>query len=364
MKKTLLTLFICLIASFTFAGNILIEGFEYANHDNESPTGWICDDNSWLCGYLEKDHNRTAHSGNWYAYTDAEESWMFMPLFFSSQLRYRPSLWAISDGTYEVELWVGNDADPTAMTTLLITATVSSGNYEKFSEYVENLSSDFNYLGIHAIASEGAYHLTIDDIYVDMVERYELEITPYRFDTILDPGSQITIEYEVQNTGYEDLHVYMNPNTDFFQDISFTEDGFNYSSFPTVPNQTVHCTCTATLSPNLAPGTLCWLDIMFTVSCDCLTRMATLWVTVADPTNVSEQQAKVEIFPNPTTDFIQIKANGLQQVEVWDLMGRKVVSQTSKQDELRLDMSSLPSGMYFVTVVTPTGKHTEKVAKP
>lgn len=335
MKKTLLTLLICFITTFSFASSILIEGFEYANHDNEPPIGWTCDDNSWLCGYLDKDHNRTPHGGNWYAFTNADESWMFMSLFFSSQLRYRPSFWAISDGTYEVELWVGNEANPAAMTTLLLSATVSSGDYERFTEYVESLSSDYSYLGIHAIASEGAYHLTIDDVFVEMVERYELEIDPYRFDTIMNPGSQITIEYDVQNTGYEDLHVYMNPNTDFFEDISFTEDGFNYSSFPTVPNQTVHCTCTATLRSDLAPGTLCWMDIIFTVSCDCITRMTTLWVTVADPTEVAENDNEKEVL----------------QVEIYDLTGKRV------------DASCLKPGVYIERTITTGGVSTRKVMK-
>ena len=72
MKKNILTLLVCLMATSAFAGNLLTEGFEYANHDFQVPVGWNCNDNSWLCGYLEKDHNRLPHSGNWYAFSDAE----------------------------------------------------------------------------------------------------------------------------------------------------------------------------------------------------------------------------------------------------------------------------------------------------
>ena len=96
MKKVLFTLIVCFITTFAFADSVFIESFEYANHDLTAPIGWFCDDNSWLCGYLDKDHNRTPHTGNWYAFTNTEDSWMFMPLYFSSQLRYRPSFWAIS----------------------------------------------------------------------------------------------------------------------------------------------------------------------------------------------------------------------------------------------------------------------------
>ena len=81
MKNLLLTLTLALITSFTFADSILLEGFEYANHDLEKPIGWTCDDDSWLCGYLEKDHNRMPHTGNWYAFSNTEDSWMYMPLY-------------------------------------------------------------------------------------------------------------------------------------------------------------------------------------------------------------------------------------------------------------------------------------------
>jgi len=277
MKKLVFTLLIVNFILICRAGNIFMESFEYANTDMTAPNGWVCDDESWLCGYLEKDHNRIAHTGDWYAFTNANDSWMFMDSFISTDLKYRFSFWGISDGSYEVEFWGGNEASENGMTQLFFTVTVNSGKYEKFSEYIETISSNFQYFGIHAVAASGAHHLTIDDINVDMVNRYDLDVTPVTVDTVMYPGTQFVFSYTVQNTGYESLHVYMNGYSDFFTDIQFTEDGFNYSSFPTEPGQTVHCTCTATLLPGIEPGTTCWIDIRFTVSCDCITRMATLW---------------------------------------------------------------------------------------
>lgn len=336
MKKTLFTLLLCLAASFCFADSVLFEGFEYANHDLTTPIGWNCDDNSWLCGYLDKDHNRTPHNGNWYAFTDADDSWMFMNLFFSHELKYRFYYWAISDGEYDVEIWAGNGPSSSEMTQLLFSRTVNSDEYQLFSEYVETIPTDYQYFGIHATAHTGAYHLTIDDITIDMVNRYDIEVDPYEIRTTMNAGEQITIEYDVQNTGYEDLHIYMTPYTDFFTNISFTEDGLNYSSFPTVPNQIVHCTCTATLLPNLEPGTLCWMDIMFTVSCDCITRMSTLWVTVNDPTAaVDEQENEAEVL----------------QVEVFDLTGKKV------------DPANLKAGIYVERTTTSNGVSSKKILK-
>ena len=335
MRKTILTLLACLVTSVSFATSVFWESFEYANHDLTVPIGWNCDDQSWLCGYLDKDHNRTAHTGDWYAFTTTDDSWMFIETFMSSQIRYHYSYWAISDGTYEVELWAGSGPSAEQMSQLLFTATVHSGNYEEFREYVETINEDYRYLGIHAIASSGAYHLTIDDINIDMVARYDLDVTPMEWDTVLLAGTEITLEYDVANTGYEDLTVTMTPYTEYFENIHFTVDGLAGATFPTVPNQTVHCTCTATLTQNLNQGTRCWMDIMFTVSCDCLTRMITLWVTVDDPDGVAEYES------DDTT----------QQVEVFDLTGKKV------------DPTCLKPGVYIERTVSAQGVSSRKFNK-
>lgn len=91
MKKLLITLLIILAAQFAFADSIMFDSFEYANHEGESPVGWVCDDNSFMCGYLEKDHNRIAHHGNWYVYTNNNESWMFMQIYMNPEMKYRYS---------------------------------------------------------------------------------------------------------------------------------------------------------------------------------------------------------------------------------------------------------------------------------
>lgn len=363
MKKLLFVLLTCLISTASFASSILIETFEYGNHDLEKPVGWVCDDNSWLAGYLTKDHNRIPHTYNWYAFTNANDSWMFMNSFMSGDLKYRFYFWAISDGEYDVEFWAGNGPSISEMSTLLFSENVNTDTYQHFSNYIENLPSDYQYFGIHAIAHEGAYHLTIDDIVVDMVDRYDLNVTPARFDATMMPGSRITIEYDVQNTGFEDLYVTMTPHTEYFSDIQFTEDNISNTSFPTVPNQTVHCSCSATLNPDIPIGSYVWVDIMFTVSCDCLTRMITLWVTAGQPAGVNEQASTMKIFPNPVLDYLTVKAEGLQQVELKDALGRSLSIHHAESDEIQLNMSDLAKGIYFVTVVTSSGIRTEKISK-
>lgn len=341
MKKLLFTILILLAARFAYADSLFSESFEYANHDGQTPIGWVCDDDSWLCGYLEKDHNRIAHSGNWYAYTDADDSWMFMEAYTNNQLKYRYYFWAISDGEYDVEFWLGNGPSSDAMTSLLFTKTVNSGEYQHFEEYIESVSSNYQYFGIHATAHESAYHLTIDDIQIDMVNKYDIDVTPISMDTIMMPGGRVAFHYTVQNTGYEPLHIYMNGYSDYFTDIDFYEDGMHYSSFPTEPNQSVEAVCYATLKPDVEMGSRCWVDIMFTVSCDCVTRMATIWATVGMD-GIEENVANIGIYPNPSNGSITIEGNGL--LTITNMLGQDVLIKEIVDKEI----VTLEKGVYFV----------------
>ncbi|MBR1513569.1 MAG: T9SS type A sorting domain-containing protein [Bacteroidales bacterium] len=288
MKKALFTILICLAATSSFAGSLLIEGFEYANHDMTVPIGWTSNDQSWLCGYLEKDHNRIPHSGNWYAYANAEESWMFMPISLLQGIQYRFKCWAISDGSYTLEFWTGPSANVSTMHTLLLSATIESGEYEKVSSYVESIVNGSNYIGIRAVAADGASYLTIDDLEIDQVEQYEFLAQPISSDTVMYPGTQASFDFLVQNLGYEGLRVYMSPSHEYFDNIVLHFNNQTGSNFHIDPDSTVYVTATATLKPDLEPGSMSWLDITFTIPCDCATGLVTFWVT---------PMGEVETFP-------------------------------------------------------------------
>ena len=336
MRKAILTLLICLAASWAFADGIFFEGFEYANHDLETPIGWTCDDNSWLCGYQPKDHNRIPHSGNWYAFTDTDDSWMFMELFMGHELKYRYYFWAISDGEYDVEFWAGNGPSTDGMTQLLFTKTVSGGDYQQFAEYVQTIPTDYQYFGIHAIAHEGAYHLTIDDIEIDMVSKYQFSSTPTSADTVLCPGDQALFRFTVQDLGYEPIDVIISPiQNEYFSDLAFFVDGSQCTLFHLEPDEAKQVTMTATLLPTVQPGTLCWIDVMLVLDCNCATSMTTLWVTVVEPAGTAEIECMDDV----------------QQVETYDLTGKKI------------DPSHLKAGIYIERTISEKGITTRKMVK-
>ena len=362
MKKILLTLLMAFLANLTFADSLLIEGFEYANHDLEKPVGWICDDNSWLCGYLEKDHNRIPHTGNWYAFSDAEDAWMYMPLYLIQSMKYRFTCWAISDTDLQLEFWAGSTPHPDDMHTLLLSETVADGAYEKYSSYVETIPDSCEYIAIHVIGQQGHY-LTIDDIEIDMVEQYSFEAEAITGDTAMYPGSQATFRFLIHNTGYDPVDVTVHPSNDYFTDFSFFADGLSGSTFPTQPDEIVRVTAYATLRPEIEPGTVTWLDILMTIPCGCNTAMVTFWVTPLDPTQVIENHQNISVFPNPASDFVTIEAKGLQQVTLFDMSGRMLNSISVIDDKQQLDLRGLPAGTYFIMLTTETGSKTQSIIK-
>jgi len=362
MKKTLLTLLVCLMATSAFAGNILVEGFEYGNHDLETPIGWTSDDNAWTCGYLEKDGNRLPHSGNWYAFSNGDDAWMYMPMYMLHEAQYRFTLWAISDGDFQLEIWAGPEARPDAMT-LLSTAAITGDEYQKVSAYVTSIPANCQYFAFRAVRGDRGSYLTVDDVELDMVEQYTFEAEAITGDTTMVPGTQGTFRFRVENTGYDALDVTAHPSNEFFTNISCHCNGTSGLTFHVEPTEVVEVTITATLRPEIAPGTVSWLDVQMTIPCNCNTAMVTFWVTPVDIAAVAENDVNVKVYPNPATDFVTIEAEGLLNVEIIDLNGRMILRTPTNSDFFKLDLSPLRSGFYVLQAQTKFGTTSKTLTK-
>lgn len=361
MKKLFLIFSFCLVAGFSYAGNQLTEGFEYGNHDLEKPVGWTCDDGTWFCGYQEKDHNRMPHTGNWYAFTEAEEAWMFMPMSLFPRLHYRFHCWAVSDGSFTLEFWAGPSSDAASMHTMLLECEVDNGVYEQFDSYIDTIPGNCQYFGIRAIKNNGASFLTIDDIEIDMMEQYDFISSEITGDTALFPGTEGVFQFWVKNTGYDPLDITAHPSSEFFTNLSCIVNNTTGFTFHLEPEESVVVTTTGTLRPEITPGTTTWLDIMMTIPCGCNTSMVTFWVTPLDITSTSENELNVSIFPNPSSDFVTIKGEGLQTVTLMDMTGKTLSSIATEGNSIRLDVSMLKSGVYLISVKT---RSTSSFVKP
>lgn len=95
-------------------------------------------------------------------------------------------------------------------------------------------------------------------------------------------------------------------------------------------------------------------------------RVATTWEAAtgqpALSVNDNELAASINMFPNPANDFIQIESKDVQisSVEMYNLLGKKVISETSLVND-RLNISSLSKGVYLLKINADNKSLTRKV---
>ncbi|MGO1584879.1 T9SS type A sorting domain-containing protein [Mesonia sp.] len=59
----------------------------------------------------------------------------------------------------------------------------------------------------------------------------------------------------------------------------------------------------------------------------------------------------ISVYPNPTSDFIKVKSRGgVDKVEIYSTSGKLVKKYVNLQEGERLDISSLPKGMYMLKI--------------
>lgn len=78
----------------------------------------------------------------------------------------------------------------------------------------------------------------------------------------------------------------------------------------------------------------------------------------------------ISLFPNPTTDIVNIKIGNMQSeevsIEVIDALGKVVLSSTHPDvmnETITLNTSMLSSGVYYVNVISASGNTTQKLIK-
>jgi len=84
----------------------------------------------------------------------------------------------------------------------------------------------------------------------------------------------------------------------------------------------------------------------------------------SQPLSVTENSiSSIRIYPNPTTDKLFVTNTSLQikSFVIYNMQGQKI--KEVKNTNNSVDVSLLTKGLYFLDIITPTGKFTEKFMK-
>jgi hypothetical protein len=73
----------------------------------------------------------------------------------------------------------------------------------------------------------------------------------------------------------------------------------------------------------------------------------------------TETENNVSIHPNPAEDFVQVKLNGHNTIQIYDILGNLVIEKQF-ENETRLDMSHLDQGMYIYRINNRAGRIMKK----
>ena len=82
---------------------------------------------------------------------------------------------------------------------------------------------------------------------------------------------------------------------------------------------------------------------------------------MVEVTSVCEDDANVEVYPNPVNGTFFVNAEGIQQVTVYNMQGQLVYQYHGLTDALRVDVAGLPSGIYSVVVASNAGTISQRV---
>ncbi len=87
--------------------------------------------------------------------------------------------------------------------------------------------------------------------------------------------------------------------------------------------------------------------------------------TLFQTPNNTSSRLKINVFPNPSTDYIMVeneKLNSIDQIEIYRLDGSRVwiSNPTEKQETTKIDLSSFSNGQYYLMVRSARQKITKK----
>ncbi|MCL2040800.1 MAG: T9SS type A sorting domain-containing protein, partial [Bacteroidales bacterium] len=75
--------------------------------------------------------------------------------------------------------------------------------------------------------------------------------------------------------------------------------------------------------------------------------------------------ASLQVYPNPTSGTLRVTSDELRvtNVEIFDIVGKACNESRVTRNENEMDISFLPSGIYFLKIQTADGVVTRKVVK-
>ena len=103
-----------------------------------------------------------------------------------------------------------------------------------------------------------------------------------------------------------------------------------------------------------------WMD-MASVSSEAYSWLA--WVYIDGYDWIGENNESISVYPNPTTDNVNIVAFGIRHITVLNTLGQVVYDSDADGNMTTLDMNQYQAGIYMVRVTTENGESVKLISK-
>ena len=65
-----------------------------------------------------------------------------------------------------------------------------------------------------------------------------------------------------------------------------------------------------------------------------------------------DSKTEISVFPNPSNGIFKIKSNKNANLEIYDILGKQILTQNTSTGESNIDLSSCSSGIYFMKIIS------------
>ena len=291
MKRLFTLLMLMLLMGSTFAQVLVNETFETGNTVDQSPVGWICENNGWKAGITIPDDNeargRKPHTGDWYMYaTYNTDVWIYKEINVTSGNYYRVSFWYATWHVdhFNLEVKAGASATPAGMTiTVVPELIVDNEEFEQASAVFQATNTGACYVGFHSTATNMPWYLSVDDVIIEQTQQYNLEVEQLTPDTSAYFGEPVFLRFRLSNTGEQsDTYHFAGTGT---LPLEFFQNGNPVTQVSVPYNTAVELVAKTTLPMNLTNGEV--LHATFNVNSDhgAPTQSADFSITALEPVN-------------------------------------------------------------------------------
>ena len=95
---------------------------------------------------------------------------------------------------------------------------------------------------------------------------------------------------------------------------------------------------------------------------ECNSNTSSLTINVKNTTDVNELSNSAKIYPNPTSEKVNIECAGMTHVTVFNTMGQMVYNADVDTDKVTVNAETLPAGSYLVRITTAEGSFTKHLS--